>query len=132
MTEYRCAANSCPMFGALARSGSADFFCCYHHGAEARDWPRITQVLIDWDCVAVEANRARCAMLQVTTPPKALDEAWARLRQLIQGGWTKDLEPRGESYRDWGRRLEKFLLARVKGDAPLPREPDLESEWGTA
>lgn len=128
MSEYRCAANDCPMFGAIANSGSSSYLCCYHHGVQAQDWPRVTQIIADWMCVAVEANRARCAMLQVDIPARALGEAWARLKPQIQGGWERELEPlRGDNYRDWGRRLETFLLARVKGE--LPVETPAVEEW---
>lgn len=134
MTEYRCAANDCPMVGAISMSGSNDWFCCYHHGAESRQWPRITRVLADWHCVATEANRARCAMLRVSIPVKALTEAWRRLEPQVRGAWAEELAPEpGESYRDWGRRLEWFLVARVTGAQkdlePVPEAAEEHAPW---
>jgi hypothetical protein len=39
------------------------------------------------------------------------------LPAVSEGGWRERLEPQaGETIGDWGRRLEVFLGARVKGD----------------
>lgn len=120
-TRYPCAAQQCPMPGTLYPSGSRDGLCAWHYGTLASDWPRISQVLVDWGCVSYEVDECRRVHTasESAADPKAQETLFAnaveRLRPLVAAsGWGPELEPKAdERYANWGRRLEEFLGARV-------------------
>lgn len=97
--------------------------CAYHYAANAQDWPRITQTLVEWKCVLDEIQTCR----KIHTDPATctrnngaeFDAAVARLESLT-GAWWSDLKPqlgrggRMDDYRDWGHRLEVFIGGQVQ------------------
>jgi len=122
--RYPCMARQCMMPGSIFPAGAKEGVCAWHYGTNASDWPRITQILLDWGCVAYEINEARRVFTDPETrcAPKVLDQlyktAWERLQPLVPG-WEDALAPGktkagfAESYGDWARRLEKFLGTQV-------------------
>lgn len=115
-SRYRCLANLCPMFGGIFLAGpQAPGICSYHFGVVGHDMVRVTQALLDWECVTFEINRWRCALLHVDVDKAALSKAWTRMQPAVTGGWESELAPApGESYVGWGARLERFMEARIK------------------
>ncbi len=126
--RYPCAANQCPMPGTIFPGNTRSWVCVYHCNAHSGDWPRITQILLDWQCVTSEINAARRALTgESARDPVAIDAAfaagWQRLEPLA-GDWAEQLRPgnirvRGvesrhrESYGDWANRLTEFIGGRV-------------------
>ena len=122
--RYGCAANGCPMPGTISGGGHGSSSCSWHYGTSGHDWPRITQVLLDWQCVSDEINTCRRAHTDPETcgNPKVLDDmfdaAWRRMGPLV-GAWEKDLRPQAgrggqmDSYVAWSLRLERFIGGRV-------------------
>lgn len=129
--RYPCRADQCPMAGTVDHTPSHPGICGYHYRETPSDWPRITQALLDWECVTRAINRAR----RVVTDPvlccdgkahaEALRDEWERLLPAVKGsGWHRRVEPqKGEHIGDWGRRLEVFMGARIKS-ALTGREVD--------
>lgn len=124
VARYACSAHQCPMPGTIFSGGSGGM-CAYHIGTHGTDWPRITRVLLDWQCVTLEINairRAHCDMELSGHPDelaKRFADAWARMQPLVAGAWEEELKPGNlksghpETYRDWGMRLERFIGQRV-------------------
>lgn len=120
-TRYPCAANGCPMPGAIFPASGSRGMCGYHYATNSSDWPRITQALTDWRCVSAEVNEARRVLTDqdLCTDVKAQNDAfrtaWERLQPaMAMGGWNDALKPAPrESYSGWCRRLEEFMGARV-------------------
>lgn len=122
--RFACAAHECPMTGAIFGGNSHAGTCGYHYAANPIDWPRITQRLVEWQCVTDEINRCRAAHInpETATKPAVLEAlfatAWARLAPLVPG-WERDLQPQkgkggyADSYRSWGQRLEEFIGGQV-------------------
>ena len=134
--RYPCFANGCPMPGTIwpgaVQGGTGDEpgTCAWHYGVQTHDIPKVTRVLLDWQCVSFEVNEARRAHTssELACNPKALADAfaaaWERLQPQV-GEWAEELRPgtarnsRGdrlghrEDYASWARRLERFLGARV-------------------
>jgi hypothetical protein len=113
---YRCAAHRCRMPGTIYLGGP-DGQCWLHARAKPSDWPRITQVLVDWDMVVEEALLARRTMIGVwANDPKKqnelMAEAWNRIRGALPL-WETELAPFGGDFGQWGRKLEAFLAGRV-------------------
>lgn len=113
---YRCLVSFCPMTGAIFLAGpNAPGICSHHFGATGHDIPRITQILVDWECLTYEINACRRAHREVVLDKAALAKAWTRLQPALGADWVAELTPPpGCSYRHWGQRLEKFMDARVK------------------
>jgi len=114
--QYRCFVNQCPMTGGIFLSGSqGPGICGHHYGTTGHDIVRVTQTLLDWECVTYEINLCRSALLKVDVDREAVAKSWTRLQPaLSRGGWGDELAPSGESYPQWGQKLERFLEARVK------------------
>lgn len=119
--RYPCFATGCPMPGTIF-TGTTDSpgTCAWHYGVLPTDIPKVTQRLLDWECVSLEINAARRVLTgDKACDPKAQDDAmaegWARLQPaMAAGGWSNELAPRdGERLGQWSRRLEAFLGARV-------------------
>jgi len=135
-----CFATGCPMPGSIfpgaGQGGTGDQTgtCAWHYGVKPHDIPRVTQVLVDWQCVSHEVTEARRAICgDLATNPTALkaafDTAWERLEPQV-GEWAEQLRPSTikwtrnrpqpvdsgipESYADWAKRLNEFLGARVQ------------------
>jgi len=144
---YSCFADQCPMPGTLFTGNTNAAGCCaWHYGAPAHAIPRITCVMRDWDCVSSEINAARVALNgTMATDPNALHDAfraaWGRLKPLA-GTWAAQLKPgplrrsdgtdRGlgmETYAQWGNRLERFLMQRVREAVQLHHEPERADEF---
>jgi hypothetical protein len=126
---YRCFAEQCPMPGTITPSGAGSPTCAWHYGVVSSDIPKVTRVLLDWQCVSYEANEARRVLTgELATDPGAIDiafrNAWERLQPLVPG-WEAQLQPGNirtskgverpfrEGYGDWAKRLDQFLGARV-------------------
>lgn len=145
--RYRCWAEQCPMPGTIfLGSLGSDGVCAWHYGSSGDEVKKITQAILDWDCVQLEINRGRRVLIAPDTlagPAKQdaeFREAWARMLPAVMGsGWKPRLEPRpGEKLGEWVRRLERFLANRVKerlnpghviadDDAPTPTVADMRS-----
>lgn len=133
--RYPCFAAGCPMpgtifLGAVQGEKAEGSGCCnWHFGVQPNDIPKVTQRLVDWQCVSAEVNAARRFLTgEQASSPKAVDEAfraaWARL-QPVARSWESELQPgrartskeaivwHDESYGDWARRLERFLGSRI-------------------
>ena len=121
--RYACVANQCPMPGTMSGEG-AHGVCCYHWNTFAGDWPRITQVLLDWAILSDEVNHCRalhCSPGNATKPDVLQNEFGLAVARVLQGAgtWADELKPgtsRGgkpESYQVWVYRLECFLGQRV-------------------
>lgn len=133
--RYPCFAAGCPMPGTIflgavqGEKPEGSGCCAWHFGVQANDIPKVTQRLVDWQCVSIEVNAARRFLTgEQASNPKAIDEAfaaaWSRLQPLARS-WESELQPGGartskgeplshqESYGDWAKRLERFLGARV-------------------
>jgi hypothetical protein len=123
---YRCVANNCPMPGSISGIGEGGGVCAWHYGANASDWPRITQKLLDWGCVTFEVNECRRIHTESESAynARAIADAFAAACQRLQpqaGAWWDDTLKPGllksgfpESYRDWGNRLERFVGGQVQ------------------
>ena len=113
---YRCLVSFCPMTGGIFLAGPhAPGICAYHYGTTGREVERVTQVLLDWECVTYEINACRSAHRNVYIDKAALAKAWIRLQPALGAGWAVELAPPALcNYGQWGRRLEKFLEARVR------------------
>lgn len=120
--RYPCVANGCPMPGTILVGGPG--ICGWHLGTNGDEFSRVTESLQRWECVTRVINAARRV---VSTPATCADgkaqaavlrDEWAALAQAVHGtGWKIRVEPQpGETIGEWGRRLEVFLAARVKGD----------------
>lgn len=114
--RYRCFVNQCPMTGAIFLNGpDAPGICGHHFGTAGHDIVRVTQALLDWECITYEINLCRVALLKVDLDREAVAKSWTRLQPaLARGGWGNELAPFSENYPQWGRKLERFLEARVK------------------
>lgn len=138
--RYPCFADGCPMPGTIfpgETQGTGDKLgtCAWHYGVLPNDIPKVTRVLLDWDCVNAEVNEARSVLTgpnaaDVRALQAAFDAAWARLLPRASG-WEEQLRPSTiksrdpvtrlrtvdsgmrESYADWAKRLTEFLGARV-------------------
>lgn len=134
--RYPCFAAGCPMPGTIflgagvGGTGDAQGSCAWHYAVQPHDIPKVTRVLLDWQCVAYEVREARRAHTssELASNPQGLadafDAAWQRVQPLVPG-WEDELRPgiarssKGEAlghredYRAWGQRLERFLGARV-------------------
>lgn len=118
--RFACAANDCAMPGTIFPASAREGVCGWHYGVQGSQWPRVTQVLRDWECVAFEINDGRRALIGPgAADPKFQDrrfyEAVARLRPAVNaGGWGSTFEAQaGEHYENWVKRLEKFLADQV-------------------
>lgn len=119
--RYPCFADGCPMPGTTFMSGTdKPGTCPWHYGVQPSDIPRVTQRLIDWQCVVAEVNAARRVLTgEAASDPRAQDQAqaqaWQRLAPALEmSGWADELKPgQSEHYAEWGRRLECFVGARV-------------------
>lgn len=131
---FKCAAHGCNMAGTLFESiGQRSGTCVYHHAASPHDWPKITQVLTEWECLTAEINRCRSILTnpKTCTDYKTIDSefraAAARVEQAT-GAWWSDLKPqRGKAghmddYRSWCQRLELFMGGRVQAATITPRK----------
>jgi hypothetical protein len=117
VARYACMAHRCRMPGTIFMGGSQGQ-CWLHARENMNDWPRISQVLLDWDMIVDEVLLARRTMIGVyASDPKKQDElkaeAWSRVRGALPL-WEAELSPKGIDYGQWGRSLEAFLHARVK------------------
>jgi hypothetical protein len=133
--RYPCFAEGCPMAGTIfpgagvGGTGDRPGTCAWHYGIVPTDIPKVTRVLLDWQCVAVEVREARRALTgEIASDPKALaiafSTAWERLQPLVTG-WEDQLAPgtirtskgadtrHRQSYGDWAKHLERFIGARV-------------------
>ena len=121
--RYECAAHRCPMAGTISGEGGSGI-CAYHYNTHSGDWPRITQVLLDWAVVTEEINHCRTVLCNPATAanPAAIAEEFAKAAERVlqgAGSWTEDLKPqltRGnqmDSYGSWTNRLECFIGQRV-------------------
>lgn len=121
--RYPCFADGCPMPGTIFTTRLEDGdtgagTCAWHYGVMPSDIPRVTRVLLDWQCVSYEVNEARRVLtgelaIDVKAIGEAFDGAWARLVPLVSG-WEDQLRPQhGESYGWWANRLQRFLGAKV-------------------
>lgn len=120
--QFACTADQCPAPGTIfpgATHGGGRGLCVFHYGANASDWPRITQVLKDWECVGYEFRECRRVMCDpaTATDPRAQNAlfgiAWKRLQPLV-AGYEGELAPRADDrYDRWGRRLEEFVGGMV-------------------
>ena len=128
-TVYHCSAKGCMMAGTILPGGSSGCVCVYHYESPPHDWPRITRILSDWDCVTDEIEAARRSL---TNPKTSMDlrfqnrqfaAAWARLSEAAPG-WVSQLQPgngrtgHAETYRDWAARLERFLNVQLTPKRP--------------
>lgn len=125
-----CFASGCPMPGSIFTAGTDKAgSCAWHYGVVPTDIPKVTQVLVDWQCVSSEIREARrCLTGELATDPAALqrafDIAWERLEPLAPT-WVDQLKPgtiktskgvdtgHRQGYGDWAKHLERFLGARV-------------------
>ncbi len=137
-TRYPCHANRCPMAGAIFPAGAKHGECRYHYGANFSDWPRITQVILDWDCVSREINIGRQMLTGVfAKDPRVLEqkflEALDRLRPAVaSGGWGDTFNrKKGENYEDWVRMLERFIDDRLRRTLAPAHEQATMREWTT-
>lgn len=127
--RYACFAEHCPMPGTLFPDHGKNGVCAWHYGIVPSDIPKVTRVLLDWQCVSDEVNAARVVLCgDQAADPKAqadaLAAAWSRLKPLV-AGWDDQLQPgtihtaKGadtgfrQGYGDWAKHLERFLGARV-------------------
>ena len=97
--------------------------CGYHYDALPQDWPRVTQKLADWQCVTDEILAARRAQIDKKTclDQAAMDlelvKAWRFLKPQVPA-WIEQLQPLpNQTYRDWGKMLEKFMNVRLASKA---------------
>lgn len=113
---YRCLVSFCPMTGGIFLAGPhAPGICGYHYGTSGHELPRVTQILLDWECVTYEVNACRRAHREVNVDKAALAKAWTRLQPALGETWSAALAPAaGSSYAHWGHQLQKFLEARVR------------------
>ncbi|QRF60226.1 hypothetical protein [Variovorax paradoxus] len=123
--QYRCLVNFCPMTGGIFLAGPhAPGICCYHYGMTGREVERVTQILLDWECVTYEINACRTAHLKVEIDKAALAKAWTRLQPALGGQYAAELAPPVDcSYGQWGHRLVKFVEARVREAIQKKQEP---------
>lgn len=114
--QYRCLVSFCPMTGAIFLAGPhAPGICGFHFGTVGHELPRVTQILLDWECVTYEINACRRAHREVVIDKHALAKAWTRLQPALGETWEAELAPAaGSSYAQWGLQLNKFLDARVR------------------
>lgn len=122
--RYQCGANQCPMPGTMSGEGG-NGVCAYHYGTHSTDWPRITQVLLDWANVTDEVNRHRTLACNpaTATDTKLMDGEFKtgveRVLQWAGSNWEADLKPqltrgkRMDTYSTWAYRLECFVGQRV-------------------
>lgn len=116
--RYPCKAHGCPM------PGTVDETCGWHYRESPQDWPKITDAIERWSCVARAINRLRTVMCgtQTCTDGKAHKAAIAEAMADIAAettslGWKRRIEVLpGEDIGDWCKRLERFLAARIKSD----------------
>lgn len=127
--RYRCFADNCPMPGSITVDGQGGPACAWHYGVVPNDIPKVTRVLVDWQCVSFEIREARrCLTGELATDPiglqHAFSSAWERMKPLV-AGWEEQLAPgtirtsKGvdtglrQGYGDWVKHLERFIGARV-------------------
>lgn len=126
--RFPCSARNCPMPGTMDHDLKTDLgVCAWHWGEQPHSWPSITQHLIDWDCVARAINEGRRALIHpdMCANARALDavmRAQAGYLAVQAPDWP-ELQPQADEHLwHWVRRLEGFLVARVKG-LPFPERP---------
>lgn len=120
--RYPCAAHQCPMPGTIFPGGGRDGACAWHAMESPRHWPRITQAIVDWQCVQQAISRMQRVAIdpEICADVKAQEDAmaaeWLALFAAVQGaGWEPRLRPlKGETPSCWAYRLRLFLVARVK------------------
>lgn len=128
--RYPCFAEQCPMPGTIFSNGTDKAgTCAWHYGVMPSDIPKVTRVLLDWQCVSSEIRAARrCLTGPMASDPAGLqrefEAAWQRVRG-VAGAWETELAPgtirtakgvdtgHPQSYADWAKHLERFLGARV-------------------
>jgi hypothetical protein len=119
----RCFADGCPMPGTMWTTQLSDGnnppgSCAWHYGVVPSDIPKVTRVLLDWQCVSYEVNEARRALTgQAAADPAALDALYGmaveRLKAATRDGGWGDTFGRSGDYSDWMRGLQAFLGAKV-------------------
>jgi hypothetical protein len=114
-----CAAHHCPLYGTSTRStsGTTEWYCFIHFGAEARDWPHISAELnrLGW-LVDIVRGLRKLAYTKVV-PPGFMEEA----RKAIALCQRSDLQPREtETTVGWMIRLEGVLAQSCK-DSIVPK-----------
>lgn len=129
---YACRAHQCPFPGTIFVGGGEEGICAYHFGVVGNDFVRVTQILANWDPIVQECVAARrfsndaekCG--DIAGERQEMAAAWARLVPWLLGsGWKNRVAPiEKETYVEWGKRLEKFVHARVKSDLAGGHEID--------
>jgi len=119
--RYPCAAHQCPMPGTIFLGGSREGACAWHALENPRHWPRITQAILDWQCVQQAINRMQRAIVAPETcadaaaQDAAMDAEWRWLLPYVRADWAPRLQPgTGESPTHWAYRMRMFLGARIK------------------
>lgn len=129
---YACRAARCPMPGTIFDGGERGV-CAWHFGAEnGKAFVHVTQVLADWKPVVDAIKHARrigndpATAADPGAQDRALTSIWSELVPFVTGsGWKPRIAPHeGEHLGEWGKRLERFLVARVKGDGADERSSD--------
>ena len=131
--RFKCAANGCNLAGTIFESsGQKQGACVYHYAASTNDWPKITAVLTEWECLSSEIDLCRSILTNPKTcsDHKTIDNefraAIARLEPIVETWWD-DLKPqagrggRTDDYRSWCQRLERFLGGKVQAATCTPR-----------
>ena len=106
-----CAADGCPLLGAITGSTQGDhrWLCHLHHGQPPSRWPRISACLDEQHWLAgnmVALRRARWS-------EDFRQSVYAARRAFAEQGRTDLHNTRGESFDGWMRRLDAALTAAV-------------------
>ncbi len=107
-----CYAHGCPMLGTNTRSttGSKEWLCMNHFGADASRWQTITHELrrLVW---MVEATR----LIRMHAGKASMDQYRERIARDINNAMCPDLLQQDHEYdQQWGIRIEGVLAASCR------------------
>lgn len=139
--SYRCAADGCPMPGAIFPEGTsnettAKGVCMWHYGELPDKWPKITERMNDWRPMTDAINGARRCL----TDPKTCTNAKAQnlhmqraaeiLRHDLAWYWHPSFKPHErEDYGHWAQRLTRLFTDAISGKlTPSPYVEEIGHE----
>lgn len=108
-----CAAHNCPMLGSstTSTSGTTEWYCFIHFGAEAKHWPHISAELNRLGWLVDIVRGLRKLTYTKVVPPGFMEDA----RKAIALCQRSDLQPRDtETIPGWMIRLEGVLAQSCK------------------